>query len=551
MLFFVPPLRLCGFVVRLFQSDSKRMYKKVYPMSKQFFTQVAVLTLALLLGNLLAPMLYPQGVQAEHLGKPLSPARPDAEQADFAIAYVSPSRDNQQIRLINPDGSNDRLLWQTPPNTPRQDGIGELSWRSDASELAFDSSHDWQRSMNVRDIYSVAADGSRLRRLTRPPAASDTHAHPTGAVTFWLDSYAQGDVQLYIEGASAPISFVARLGYSYQITQTLADLGDGVRQFIRLYDPDGRSTQWCNYNEVAWVDVAPGQTTDAGRIRFLAADDYTCPQTIRPAWNHDSNELLYLYAEASTTSFQEESNLWQISSEAPPTTPGVRLLNYSQYLLEGRLFLARPGRSAETSSQLLAAVRQPAGASSIFRAPIADAGQREFFDLGDCSLSCEVAGLAWLPDGSGFIFSRYESRLTDNGIEVVSAIYRYTFDDHQVSTLFELPNLAIGRLDLSPDGSQIVFEVSNQLDETTDNYWLEPLLLCPCQLWIVNSDGANAHLLVNDGRAPVWSPAPLPRSAPPTLTPTVTPTVTPTATPIPPVGPGPANSVVYIPIVQK
>lgn len=528
-------------------------------MSKKFFTHIAVLALVLLLGNLFAQALYPQTVQAERMGQPISETLPAAELADFAIAYVGPSRDNQQIRLIAPDGSNDRLLWQTPPNTPRQDGIGELSWRSDASEVSFDSAHDWQRSMNVRDIYSVAADGTRLRRLTRPPAASDAQAYPTGSVTFWLDSYAQGDVQLYIEGAGVPISFVARLGYSYQITQTLADLGEGVRQYIRLYDPDSRSTQWCNYNEVAWVDVVPGQTTDAGRIRFWGADDYTCPQTIRPAWLYDSNELLYLYAEASSTSFQEENNLWQISSEAAPTTVGTRLLNYSQYLLEGRLFLARPGRSAGTAGQLLAGVRQPAGASSVFRAPIADAGQREFFDLGGCSLSCEVTGLAWLPDGSGFVFSRYESRITDNGIETASVLYRYTFADHEIATLFDLPNRAIGRLDLSPDGSQIVFEVSDHLDETTANYWLEPLLLCPCQVWIVNSDGTNPHLLVSDGRAPVWSPVPLPRIEPPTVTPTLTPTVTPTATPtttptappIPPVGGGAANSVLYLPVVQQ
>lgn len=516
-------------------------------MSRQFFTQMAVLTLSLLLGNLLVQTLYPQAVQAEWSSRPMRDAYPTTAGGDFAIAYVGPSRESQQIRLINPDGSNDRLLWQAPPNTTRQDGIGELGWRSDASELAFDSGHDWQRSMNIRDIYSVAADGSRFRRLTRPPAASGTNPYPTGAVTFWLDSYALGDVQLYIEGADAPISFVAKLGYSYQITQTLADLGENVRQYVRLYDPDGRSTQGCNYNEVAWVDVVAGQTTDAGRIRYGLADSYTCPQTIRPAWLYGENELLYLYAEASTTTFQDENNLWQISSDAPPTAAGTRLLDYSQYLLEGRLFLATPGRSVATAHQFLAAVRQSPGVSSIFRAPLADAGQREFFDLGSCTLACDVAGLAWLPDGSGFLFSRYESRFTAKGIETVSAIYRYRFADQQMTMLYEAPDRAIGRLDVSPDGSQIVFEQSDQFDETTENYWLEPLLLCPCQIWLVNSDGTDAHLLVSDGRAPVWSPAPLSGGPPPTPTPTVTPT----ATPIPPVDPGSAQTVLYLPVVQR
>lgn len=537
-------------------------------MSNKFFTQAAVLTLFLLSGLLSAQLLHPQPAQAGPSSKPLVDALRTTNEAGYAIAYVGPSRDSRQIRLINPDGSADRLLWQALPETQRADGIGELSWRSDAGELAFDSGHDWERSMYLRDIYAIAANGTGYRRLTRPPAGDGDGAYPTGAVTFWLDSYAQGDVQLYIEGAEQPISFTAKLGYSYQVTQTLADLGENVRQAIRLYDPEDWSSQWCNYNEVAWVDVVAGQTTDGGRIYFGAADDYTCPQTIRPAWVYDDDQLLYLFAEASITSFQDENNIWQISSVAAPTTIGNRLLDYSQYLLEGRLFLVKPGRSAETAGQLLAAVRENYGHSSIFRAPLADAGQREFFDLGSCSLFCEVAGLAWLADGSGFVFSRYEERLTDSGFATVSVIYRYTFADDSMTALYEIPDVAIARLDVSPDGSQIVFEQADQFDETTDNYWLEPLLLCPCELWLVNSDGSDAHLLVDDGRAPVWSPAPLPRpestrpppTATPTLTPipptatpvtTTTPTVTPTATPIAPGGPGEVTAMIYLPIVQR
>jgi hypothetical protein len=503
-------------------------------MSRKLLTQPSALTLCLLFGILITQVLHPQ---------PRIRALAATSVADYAIAYVGPSRDSQQIRLINPDGSEDRPLWQVPPNTNRLNGIGELSWRSDASELAFDSGHDWQRSMNLRDIYSITPHGTGFRRLTRPPAASDASAYPIGTVTFWLDSYAQGDVQLYLEGADEPISFVAKMGYSYQITQTLADLGENVRQSIRLYDPYQLTDNWCNYNEVAWVDVVAGQTTDAGRINFGITDDHTCPQTIRPAWMYNNDELLYLFAEPTTISFQEENNLWQISSDAPPTEIGTRLLDYGQYLLEGRLFLVTPGRSAATADQLLAGVREDIG-TSIFRAPIADPGQREFIDLGSCELTCEVAGLAWLPDGSGFVFSRFETYIGISGIEEGSVIYRYTFADQQMTALYQIPDRAIGRLDVSPDGSQIVFEQSDQFDETTENFWLEPLLLCPCQLWIVNSDGTNAHLFVDDGRAPVWSPAPLPNAPPP-------PTATPTVTPMPPVDPGQADVKMYLPLVQK
>lgn len=464
-----------------------------------------------------------------------APQKPS--QDGYAIAYVSPSRDNQQIHLISPDGSQDRLLWQVPTGTPRQSGIGELGWRGDAGELAFDSGHDWQRSLYVRDLYAVSADSTALRRLTRPPAASGGGAYPTGTVTFWLTSYASGDVQLYIEGANESLSFPAKLGYTYQITQTVADLGENVRQFVRLYDPNDLTPNWCNYNEEAWVDVVAGQVTSAGTIRFGVADDHTCPQVIRPVWLQNGNELLYLAAEATQVSFQEENNIWRIAANAPPTSPGTRVLNYAQYLLEGRVFLVKPGPTAETANQLLAAVQEGLGHSSVFRASIDDGGQREFFDLGACSLACTVTGLAWLPDGTGFVFARYEEWIGESGIEKGSALYRYTFADQQVTPIYQVASQTIGRLDLSPDGSQIVYEQNKQLDQTTQNFWLQPLLLCPCQIWLVNSDGTGAHLLVNDGRAPAWSPAPL--------------FTTPGGTPPPPPEPGQIMAHLYIPLVRR
>jgi hypothetical protein len=488
--------------------------------------------LSLFFSLLIAQMPHSTGVWAAQNSQSTVNSASTGEAADYAIAYVGPSRDNQQIRLIDPNGSNDRLLWQAPTDTPRQSGIGELSWRGDASELAFDSGHDWQRSLYTRDIYAVSTNGAGLRRLTRPPAPGGS-IYPKGTVTFWLSSYASGDVQLYMEGADKPISFPAKIGYAYQITQTVADLGENVRQFVRLYDPNDLSPNWCNYNEEAWVDVVAGQTTDAGTIRFGVADDYTCPQAIRPAWMQNGNDLLYLAAEATTLQFQAENNIWRVAADAPPTSPGTRVLNYSQYQLEGRVFLSKPGPTSATADQLLAAVQEDLGHSSVFRAPIDDAGQREFFDLGACDLACSITGLAWLPDGSGFVFARYEERIGASGIEKGSTIYRYTFADQQVTSLYQVANQAIGRLDLSPDGNQIVYEQSQQLDKTTANFWLEPLLLCPCQIWLVNSDGTDAQVLVDDGRTPVWSPVSLP------------------AAPLPQPVPEQSESRVFLPVVQK
>jgi TolB protein len=468
-------------------------------MFNQHFRPTSLLTLALVGVLLLTQVFSPQPAHAEGQGQPGMGTLPALGADTSTIAYVSPSRENQQIRLVNPDGSNDRLLWQVPPNTERQHGIGELSWRSDASELAFDSGHDWHRSMYIRDLYAITPDGTQIRQLTRPPGVIAANTLPQGTVTFWLDSYTSGDVELYIEGAEQPITFFARFGYSYQITQTVADFGDNVRQHIRLYDANQ-----CDYNAEGWVDVIPGQVTDVGHINFGWGYEYSCPQTLRPAWLLDRNELLYLFVQPALAGYQDETNIWRIPGDAAPTSEGTMVLDYSQYPLEGRLYLAVPGRTPETAEQLLGVVHEDLG-TAIFQAPIADAQQRTFIDWGSCGFLCQITGLAWLPDGSGFVFALYGDDFS-SGLDKFSGIYRYTFADQQLTELYSITNQAIGRLDVSPDGSQIVFEQSPQLDETTDNFWLEPILLCPCQVWIVNSDGTNAHLLVSDGRAPAWSP---------------------------------------------
>jgi hypothetical protein len=49
------------------------------------------------------------------------------------IAYV---RGGTEIRLIEPDGSNDRRLW-THPDATSELGIYGVAWRPDHKELAF------------------------------------------------------------------------------------------------------------------------------------------------------------------------------------------------------------------------------------------------------------------------------------------------------------------------------------------------------------------------------------------------------------------------------
>lgn len=105
---------------------------------------------------------------------PTAPAEADqpastASLNDTRIAFVSPSRENRTIRLIAPDGSDERVIWSAPQGTPRRYGVGLIDWRPDAGELAFDSGHDWRRSFLLRDIYAMDPHGTYIRRLTRGP----------------------------------------------------------------------------------------------------------------------------------------------------------------------------------------------------------------------------------------------------------------------------------------------------------------------------------------------------------------------------------------------
>ncbi len=97
------------------------------------------------------------------------------------IAYVrSNDTTGDEIRLIEPDGNNDRLLWNTNvPDLPELEQITALAWNPAASELAFASRHEEACSMYSSDVYSIHADGSGYRRVTaRLPAVRRAACRP-------------------------------------------------------------------------------------------------------------------------------------------------------------------------------------------------------------------------------------------------------------------------------------------------------------------------------------------------------------------------------------
>ena len=103
-----------------------------------------------------------------------------------------------------------------------------------------------------------------------------------------------------------------------------------------------------------------------------------------------------------------------------------------------------------------------------------------------------IRGLAWLPDGSGFVYAveEYED------YEVARAnIFEYTFVSKQIKRLTGFADSYAGQLSISPDGKQVVIERSAVKDRTGTT-----------GVWIMNRDGSGQRLLVSNGYAPAWQP---------------------------------------------
>ena len=130
------------------------------------------------------------------------------------IAYV---REGKEIRLIAPDGTNDRRLWAHPrPDLADTQGIHSLAWRRDGRVLGFSSGHEAVYSLFHADIYSIRPDGSGLRKVTNPPSRAEFARFPKGTVRVTVRN-AAAEFSLfiiYVAGSPEPQSATEPMGSS-------------------------------------------------------------------------------------------------------------------------------------------------------------------------------------------------------------------------------------------------------------------------------------------------------------------------------------------------
>jgi len=376
------------------------------------------------------------------------------------IAYL---RNGHEIRLIEPDGSNDRLLWQSP--NPGVYGVLDLAWKPDAAEIAFSSDHEGNCSIFEVDIYAIRPDGSDLRRVTNAPTCAGLAGFPEGNVTVTVENYivGGGPFFVYVQGAPGLLPVTVPAGGAATVTfNNVADFGTTLQQAVVI---EGIS-RWVT--PLTLVDVQPGQTVHAGTLQVTGAglQNYGAH---RPAWRSDGAELGFIFGPCS--------GMAHIAPNPSPGDRGELLQNIFDF---GCVMDWRPSPSGSNQilywSQVNEGIYQTTPGSATLGTKLVDT-----------NLAGWVWQVVWLPDASGFLFSYTPSVFSS------ANIYQYSFATNTVTQLTFLNSAFTRNFSISPDGQQVVFELAATWDSATSD------------LWLMQIDGTNPHLLIANGHAPAWS----------------------------------------------
>jgi hypothetical protein len=416
-----------------------------------------------------------------------------------AIAYVIPNdTSGDEIHLIDPDGTHDREIWHT--GTGRlvaAPDVTQLAWKPDASSLAFTSSHESGCSLYQADIYAIRSDGLDYRRVSGPPACGNPDNLPTATVRVPVENWTaqSGPFTFYFEGAPGPIEMSLAPGQSTTLTfHNVADYGDQLQYAVAIYGevrsfyPDAR------------VDVQPGAALETGVLVIRTGFDHFGFQW--PSYTLDGSKIASIFNKGELYHVESDNREPGLAGGPLPVTMPMS----SDFLTWGPT-AARAGQFLYEGWQ---------DSDTIFLGDANSASSQLIMTIDPLRIGKTLLGLAWLPDGSGFLYSFTEMV---NYVDKAD-LFEYSFATGQSKRLTDLPYGFIRRVTISPDGQKIVYEYQQ------DGYWYEenPAI----DLWIMNRDGSQADLFVENGRSPAWSPRPLPELPPPT-TPQPTPTLPPPA----------------------
>jgi TolB protein len=393
--------------------------------------------------------------------------------ASGTIAYV---RGSTEIRLIDPDGRNDRRLW-THPDLTQDLGIYEIAWRPDGKELAFSSSHEAVASYYHADIFAIRPDGTGLRKITNPPAHDELAQLPKGTVTVTVrnlqaSSTTSGTFIVYVAGADQPQQVAIPAGSAKTLTfKSVADFGRRVQPVVAMFG----KVRWF---VVPGVDVQPGRTVAAPALN-ISGEGFELLGAFRPVWRGDGSRV----------SFRDGNCL--VKSVAATPAAGEQPFNplFGGKNPMGTCAWDWGPNAPGTLDQVLYSENDTGGDSSVYQ--MTEGGTHPGHKLTQYSdLQYQIlSDLHWLPDGSGFLFS------TVNTMRSSANIFRYDFASGRKVQLTQLDGEFARAFSLSPDGRQVVFERCTTREEDQG-----------CDLWLAATSpgGARPRLLVRNGLRPSW-----------------------------------------------
>jgi WD40-like Beta Propeller Repeat len=412
---------------------------------------------------------------------PMSSAvRAPAVASDGVIAYVR-ADSGDEIRMIEPNGSNDRLLWSHGQADPQDVyEVWDLAWRPDGAELAFASDHENICSILHSDLYVIGSDGSGYRRITQGPACAMLASYPQGTVRVPVENssiYESVIAFLYFQGAPGVQQVSLPPGGNTVVTfENVADFGDGWLQTVMEIQGEERAL-----HVEAAVDVQAGATVETETV-FMPGGPIPGWEVRSPSWRYDSGQLAF------ATGF---NNVRYIAPSPEPLEFGDPLLPIGG----GRpdiILRAKWGPTAARGNQLLYEGYEAFVSEGIYLINEGNSGTGEqLVSFPDYET---VQGLAWLPDGTGFVYSVVETEF----YEPVSAnLFLYTFGSGQATRITNFDGSYAGDLSVSPDGQQIAFERSASLGGLESG---------ATDLWLVDRDGSGLQLLVENAGVPAWGP---------------------------------------------
>ncbi len=394
------------------------------------------------------------------------------ENSANSIAYV---RGGTEVRLIEPDGNNDRRLWTHPDARPEL-GIYGVAWRPDHKELVFSSGHAAVSSLYHSDLYAIRPDGSGFRKLTNAPDRAELSRFPKGTVTVSVRNdqppYQQtqasaGIFIVYVAGADEPQQITLPPGTAKVLTfKSVADFGNQGQPIVAAYG----AFRWF----MPGVDVVAGQTVKAP-VFSITGNGIEYFGAFRPIWRSDGSRVSY------------RTGTCTLNSVPLNPTPGEYTFNplfSAKHPLGSCTWDWGP---ASVANQLLY-TENASGDSGIFR--ISERGTppgTKLMAFSDIEYQL-LLDLHWLPDGSGFLFAN-QTLMRDS-----SNIFRYDFASRKQTQVTHLENEFARNFSVSHDGKWVVFERAKTLDKDQE-----------ADLWIVGIDGKEMRLLVRNGFEPSWN----------------------------------------------